>query len=88
MQESFFILYKEHLDLSIDEIRVIVQTLDSEAKIQVISNLVIVNSKVKSDEIARRASFVRVAGQILKSDFQMETRKKRYTNFEPQNFCL
>ena len=75
MHESFFILYKEHLDLSVDEISTIIQTLDSLAKIQVISNLIIVNSKIKSEEIARKASFVRISGQILKKNFQMKLEK-------------
>ena len=87
MQESFFVLYKEHLDLSIDEISAIAQTLDSDAKIQVISNLVIVSSKIKWNEIARRASFVRVAGQILKRDFQMELEKKDLEILDEKTFA-
>ena len=76
MQESFFILYKEHLEFSTDEVSAIAYALDCDAQIEIISNLIIVNSKTKSDEIARRSSFVRVAGQILKRNFEMELEKQ------------
>ena len=87
MQDSFFILYKEHLEFSIDEVNAIVHTLDPNAKIQKISNLVIVNSKTKSDEIARRASFVRVVGQILKRDFQMNLQKQNIEILNDKTFA-
>ena len=75
MQESFFILYKEHLELAIDETSAVVQTLDSHAEMQAISNLIIVRSKIEADEIGRRLSFVRVYGKILKRNFQTELEK-------------
>ena len=76
MPESFFILYKEHLEFSIDEIIAIVHSLDSDAQIQIVSNLIIVNSKIKSAEIGRRASFVRVIGQIVRRNFQTDLKKQ------------
>ena len=72
MQESFFILYKEHLEFSTDEITTIIKSLDSDAQIQIISNLIVVKSEIKPYEIAKRASFVRVMGQVVKRNFQME----------------
>ena len=76
MPESFFILYKEHLEFSTDEIIAIVHSLDSDAQIQIVSNLIIVNSKIKLDEIARRASFVRVMGQVVRRNFHTRLNKE------------
>ena len=87
MQESFFILYKEHIKFSTDELTAIVHSLDPDAQIQIISNLIIVNSKTKSDEIARRASFVRVTGQILKRDFQTELKKQDVEILDNKTFA-
>ena len=66
MPESFFILSKDYLELAIDEIIAISKMYDRFSKVKVISNLVIVQSKTNWNEIARRASFVRVSGQILR----------------------
>ena len=87
MQESFFILYKEHLEFSTDELIAIVHSLDTDAQIQIISNLVIVNSKIKSDEIARKASFVRVMGQVLKRNFQMRLKKQDIEILDNKTFA-
>ena len=87
MQESFFILYKEHLEFSTDEVSAVVHTLDPDAQTQIISNLIIANSKIKSDEIAGRASFVRVSGQILKRDFQMELQKQDMEILDDKTFA-
>ena len=45
MPESFFILSKDYLELAIDEITTITKTFDRFAKIKIISNLIIVQSK-------------------------------------------
>ena len=66
MPESFFILSKDHLKLAIDEIITISKMYDRFAKIKVISNLVIVQSKTSWQEITKRASFVKVSGQVLR----------------------
>ncbi len=66
MPESFFILSKDYLELAIDEIIAISKMYDRFSKVKVISNLVIVQSKTNWNEIARRASFVRVSGQVLR----------------------
>ncbi|MCH8914432.1 MAG: methyltransferase domain-containing protein [Thaumarchaeota archaeon] len=66
MPESFFILSKDYLELASDEIIAISKMYDRFAKAKVISNLVIIQSKTSWNEIARRASFVRVSGQILR----------------------
>lgn len=87
MPESFFILYKEHLEFSTDEITAIVHSLDSDAQIQIVSNLIIVNSKIKSDEIARRASFVRVMGQVVRRNFQIELEKKNVEILDNRTFA-
>ena len=64
MPESFFILSKDHLELAIDEIVTISKMYDRFAKSKVISNLVIIQSKTSWDKITKRASFVKVSGQI------------------------
>ncbi len=66
MPESFFILSKDYLELATDEIITISKTYDRFAKAKVISNLVIIQSKTNWNEIAKRATFVKVSGQILR----------------------
>ena len=66
MPESFFILSKEYPEIATDEIISIAKTYDRFSKISTISNLVIVQSKTDWEKIARRATFVKVSGQILR----------------------
>jgi len=65
MPESFFVLSKEYLELATDEIIAIAKMYDRFSKIKVISNLVIVKSKTNWNEIDKRATFVKISGQIL-----------------------
>lgn len=66
MPESFFILSKDHLELAKDEIIAIAKTYDRFAKSKSISNLVIIQSKINWEKISKRATFVRISGQILR----------------------
>ena len=66
MPESFFILSKDYLELAIDEITTITKTFDRFAKIKIISNLIIVQSKTNWKKINERATFVKTSGQILR----------------------
>jgi len=66
MPESFFILSKDYLELASDEIIAISKTYDRFAKAKIISNLIIIQSKTNWNKIAKRASFVKVSGQILR----------------------
>jgi len=66
MPESFFVLSKEYLELATDEIIAIAKMYDRFSKIKVISNLVIVKSKTNWNEIDKRATFVKISGQILR----------------------
>ena len=66
MPESFFVLSKDHLEIAKDEIIAIAKTYDRFAKSKTISNLVIIQSKISSDKIAERATFVKISGQILR----------------------
>lgn len=66
MPESFFILSKDYLELAVDEIIAIAKMYDRFSKIKVISNLVIVQSKTNWSEITKRATFVKISGQILR----------------------
>jgi len=66
MPESFFVLSKENLELARDEIIAIAKTYDRFAKAQSFSNLVIIQSRTPWEKIAKRATFVKTAGQVLK----------------------
>jgi len=66
MPESFFVLSKDYLELATDEVTAIAKMYDRFSKIKVISNLVIVQSKTNWNEIAKRATFVKVSGQVLR----------------------
>ncbi len=66
MPESFFILSKDYLELATDEIIALAKMCDRFSKVKVISNLVIIQSKTSWNEITKRASFVKVSGQILR----------------------
>ncbi len=66
MPESFFVLSKDHLELATDEITAIVKMYDRFSKIKIISNLIIVQSKTDVNEITKRATFVKISGQILR----------------------
>jgi len=66
MPESFFILSKDNLELASDEIIALAKMYDRFSKVKVISNLVIIQSKTSWNEIAKRASFAKVSGQILR----------------------
>ena len=64
MPESFFILSKDYLELGSNELVSLAKMYDKFAKIRIISNLIIISSKTDWEKIARRASFVKVSGQI------------------------
>jgi tRNA (guanine10-N2)-dimethyltransferase len=66
MPESFFILSKDYLELAIDEVVTIVKMYDRFAKIKIISNLVIIQSKTNVNKISDRLTFVKTSGQILR----------------------
>src|SRR3989304_2411760 len=66
MPESFFVLSKDNLEIAIDEVISIAKTYDRFAKVKVLSNLVIIQSKTSWDQIAKRATFVKISGQILR----------------------
>jgi len=66
MPESFFILSKDQIELAIDEIIAIAKMYDRFAKTKVISNMVIIQSKINWSEITKRATFVKISGQILR----------------------
>ncbi len=66
MPESFFVLSKDNLEIAIDEIISIAKIYDRFAKVKVSSNLVIIQSKISWEWITKRATFVKVSGQILR----------------------
>jgi len=66
MPESFFVLSKDNLELAIDELTAIAKMYDRFSKVKIISNLVIIQSKINWADITKRASFVKVSGQVLR----------------------
>lgn len=66
MPDSFFILSKENIELARDEVIAIAKSYDRFAKSQSFSNLVIIQSKTPWQKIAKRATFVKMSGQLLK----------------------
>lgn len=66
MPESFFILSKDYLELATDEIVALSKMYDRFSKVKIISNLVIIQSKTNWEKITKRASFVKISGQILR----------------------
>jgi len=66
MPESFFVLSKDYLELATDEIIAIAKMYDRFSKVKIINNLVIIQSKTNWRDISKRASFVKVSGQILR----------------------
>lgn len=66
MPESFFIVTKEFVDLAIDEVIAIAKSYDRFAKSQINSNIVIIQSKTPWEQIAKRATFVKTSGQVLR----------------------
>ncbi|MFB5609169.1 MAG: DNA methyltransferase [Nitrosarchaeum sp.] len=66
MPESFFVLSKDNLEIAIDEVISIAKTYDRFAKVKILSNLVTIQSKTSTEQIAKRATFVKISGQILR----------------------
>ncbi len=80
MPESFFIVSKEYLELAVDEIVTLVKMYDRFSKINVISNLIIIQTKTPWEKIARRATFVKTSGQLI--------RKMSNVFFDEKNYAL
>ena len=66
MPESFFVLSKDNLEIAKDEVIAIAKTYDRFAKAKTFSNLVVIQSNLKWEKIAKRATFVKMSGQILR----------------------
>src|SRR5574338_451656 len=79
MPESFFIVSKEYPEIAVDEIITIAKTYDRFSKVRSISNLIIVQSKTPWEKIARRATFVKIAGQIERKMSGVFLDEKNYT---------
>jgi tRNA (guanine10-N2)-dimethyltransferase len=80
MPESFFIVSKEHPELAIDEVITLAKMYDRFSKIKVISNLIIIQTTTPWEKIARRATFVKTAGQLI--------RKMSSVFFDEKNYSL
>lgn len=62
--KSFFILSGDHEELARDELVAISKSYDKDSKSFTDSKLVIITSSVQWQEIARRATFVKIAGNL------------------------
>lgn len=80
MPESFFIISKEYPELATDEIITLAKMYDRFSKINVVSNLIIIQSKTPWEKIAQRATFVKVAGQLI--------RKMSNVFFDEKNYAV
>lgn len=80
MPESFFLVSKEYLELAVDEVITLAKMYDRFSKIKTISNLVIIQTTTPWEKIARRATFVKTAGQLL--------RKMSNVFFDEKNYSL
>jgi len=63
--QSFFVVSGENVELAKDEIVAISKSYDKNTSYETGPKLVITNSNVSWDKIARRATFVRTAGKIV-----------------------
>ena len=71
-RKFFLFLSKDYLELATDEITALAKMYDRFSKIKVISNLVYSSiQKPIGNEIAKRATFVKVSGQILRKDVRI-----------------
>jgi len=80
MPESFFLVSKEYPELAVDEVVTLVKMYDRFAKVKTISNLILVQSVTPWEKIARRATFVKTSGQLL--------RKMSNVFFDETNYSL
>ncbi|MBI5697195.1 MAG: RNA methyltransferase, partial [Thaumarchaeota archaeon] len=80
MPESFFLVSKEYLELAVDEVITLAKMYDRFSKIKTISNLVIIQTTTPWEKIARRATFVKTSGQLL--------RKMSNVFFDEKNYSL
>jgi tRNA (guanine10-N2)-dimethyltransferase len=66
MPECFFIVSKEYSELAVDEIITLAKMYDRFCKIRIISNMIIIQTTTPWEKIARRATFVKTAGQLVR----------------------
>src|SRR5437899_6135121 len=64
MQQSFFVLSGEHIELAKDEVVSISKSYDSKTTYTTEPRLVITKSSIPWNRVANRATFVRTAGKI------------------------
>lgn len=65
MPQSFFVVSGENVELAKDEVIAISKSYDKRTLFKTDSRVVIINSQVPWEKIAKRATFVRRAGKIV-----------------------
>ncbi len=80
MPESFFIVSKEYPEIAVDEVITLAKMYDRFSKIKVVSNLIILQTTTPWERIAKRATFVKISGQLL--------RKMSNVFFDEKNYSL
>ena len=66
MPESFFLVSKEYPELAVDEVVTLIKMYDRFAKIKTISNLILAQSVTPWEKVAKRATFIKISGQLLR----------------------
>ena len=87
MPSNFFVLTKENVELATDEIVAISKSYDHTTKYERISNLVIINSNVSWQKIAKRATFVKIAGQKINKLSSLFLEKSNHLLLNSQTFA-
>ena len=65
MHQSFFVISGEHEELAKDEIISIAKSYDKKSTTKLDSRLVVIKSKIPYTKIAKRATFVRLSGNLV-----------------------
>lgn len=65
MHQSFFVISGEHEELAKDEIISIAKSYDKKSTTKLDSRLVVIKSKISYTKISKRASFVRLSGNLV-----------------------
>ena len=66
MPESFFLVSKEYPELAVDEVITLIKMYDRFAKIKTIWNLILAQSVTPWEKVAKRATFIKISGQLLR----------------------
>lgn len=87
MPTNFFLLTKENVELATDEIVAISKCYDRTTKYERFDNLVVINSNVNWQKIAKRATFVKTGGQVLNKLSNLFLEKSNHLLLNSETFA-